>query len=145
MRHVSCVLLLEWSTTSQRLWVYRISVQILIARLTLSPYSTGNWVCVGYKMQMKSTPTKLNVHCQCENFALGTQHNLYSTDSRWGFALGDANFKIGMGVTQIFSVFRYQPVGIGNTKLWRWGSVPNANGFASQWNPLRRKTICVGY
>ena len=26
MRHVSCVLLLEWSTTSQRLWVYRISV-----------------------------------------------------------------------------------------------------------------------
>ena len=26
MRHVSCTLLLEWSTTSQRLWVYRISV-----------------------------------------------------------------------------------------------------------------------
>ena len=26
MRHVSCILLLEWSTTSQRLWVYRISV-----------------------------------------------------------------------------------------------------------------------
>ena len=24
--HVSCILLLEWSTTSQRLWVYRISV-----------------------------------------------------------------------------------------------------------------------
>ena len=24
MRHVSCILLLEWSTTSQRLWVYRI-------------------------------------------------------------------------------------------------------------------------
>ena len=27
MRHVPCILLLEWSTTSQRLWVYRISVQ----------------------------------------------------------------------------------------------------------------------
>ena len=26
MRHVSCILLLEWSTTSQRLWVYMISV-----------------------------------------------------------------------------------------------------------------------
>ena len=26
MRHVSFILLLEWSTTSQRLWVYRISV-----------------------------------------------------------------------------------------------------------------------
>ena len=26
MRHVSCILLLEWSTTSQRLWLYRISV-----------------------------------------------------------------------------------------------------------------------
>ena len=26
LRHVSCILLLEWSTTSQRLWEYRISV-----------------------------------------------------------------------------------------------------------------------
>ena len=26
MRHVSCILFLEWSTTAQRLWVYRISV-----------------------------------------------------------------------------------------------------------------------
>ena len=26
MRHVSCILLLEWSTTSQMPWVYRISV-----------------------------------------------------------------------------------------------------------------------
>ena len=26
MRHVACILLPEWSTTSQRLWVYRISV-----------------------------------------------------------------------------------------------------------------------
>ena len=26
IRHVSCILLLEWSTTSQRLWVYRLSV-----------------------------------------------------------------------------------------------------------------------
>ena len=28
------------------------------------------------------------VHGQCENFTLGTQCNLYSIASRWGFALG---------------------------------------------------------
>ena len=36
------------------------------------------------------------------------------------------------------SVFRYQHVFIGTAKLWRWGSkptpVPDAYGFASQWN-----------
>ena len=37
---------------------------------------------------MKSTPIKWNVHGQRRNFAFGTQRNLYSTDSRWGFALG---------------------------------------------------------
>ena len=37
-----------------------------------------------------------------------------------------------------FSVFRYQHVGMGKAKLWRWGSKPTggayANGFALQWN-----------
>ena len=37
-----------------------------------------------------------------------------------------------------FIIFRYQQVGIGNAKLWRWGSKPmpesNAKGYASQWN-----------
>ena len=51
--------------------------------------------------------------------------------------------KFALGVTQIFSVFRYQHVVIGSVKLWRWGSkpmpVPNANGFASQWN------TCIGF
>ena len=28
------------------------------------------------------------------NLGFETQRNLYSTDLRWGFALGDANFKI---------------------------------------------------
>ena len=58
--------------------------------------------------------------------------------TRVGFVLGDANFKIRIGGTQILSVFRYQHVNIGHVKLWHWGSkatpVPNANGFASQWN-----------
>ena len=31
---------------------------------------------------------KRNVHGQCENFALVTQLDLYSTCSRWGLALG---------------------------------------------------------
>ena len=43
------------------------------------------------------------------------------------------------------SFFRYQHVGIGNAKLWRWGSEPtpgpNANGFASQWNIGLRKGV----
>ena len=46
--------------------------------------------------------------------------------------------KFALGVTHISSVFRYQHVGIGNAKLWHWRSkptpVPNANGFAWQWN-----------
>ena len=38
---------------------------------------------------MKSTHTKFNVHGQRKKCAFGTQRNLYSTDSRSGFALGD--------------------------------------------------------
>ena len=55
----------------------------------LSPYSTGNRVRVGYPSRMKSTHKKRNVHGQRKRFAFGTQRNLYSTGSRWGFALGD--------------------------------------------------------
>ena len=51
---------------------------------------------------------------------------------------GNANFGFGFGGNTNFSDIRYQHVGIPNTKLWRWGSMPmagpNANGFASQWN-----------
>ena len=54
---------------------------------------------------------------------------------------GEANYRFGVGC---FRVFRYQHVmmlvsfALGDAKVWRWGSkpmpVPNANGFASQWN-----------
>ena len=51
---------------------------------------------------------------------------------------GNANFRVSVGGNANFSLFRMQHVGIGNAKLWRWGSKPmpgpNANGFASQWN-----------
>ena len=65
----------------------------------------------------------------------GTQRNLYSTDLRLGYTLGNANFRFGVGC---FRVFRYQHVGIGNAKSLRWGcnptQGPNASAFASQWN-----------
>ena len=98
----------------------------------LSPYSTGNWVCVGCPTPTKLTWTTWNVHAQRENFALVTQRHLYSTDWRRGLASGVTQI-LGFGV-----VFRYQHVGIPNAKFWRWGSKPtpgpNANVFASQWN-----------
>ena len=34
--------------------------------------------------------TEKHVHSQRQNFAFGTQRNLYSTFLCWGFALGDA-------------------------------------------------------
>ena len=51
---------------------------------------------------------------------------------------GNTHFRVGIGGNANFSDFRYQHVGIGNAKLWRWGCKstpgPNAKGFASQWN-----------
>ena len=45
---------------------------------------------------------KRNVHCQRDNFALGTQCNLYSTDSPWGFLLGVTQILgLALGETQI--------------------------------------------
>ena len=49
-----------------------------------------------------------------KNVAFGTQHNLYSTDLRWG----NANFKIHAGGNTNFSIFRYRHVGIPNTKCF---------------------------
>ena len=51
---------------------------------------------------------------------------------------GNANFMFLVGGNASFSVFRYQHVGISNTKFSRWGyyptQTPNARGFALQWN-----------
>ena len=101
----------------------------------LSPYSIGNWVCVGYQTQMKSTQKKRNVHGQRKNFAFGTKRNLYSTDLRLGFAFGNTNFRFGVGC---FRVLRYQHVGIGNAKPSHWEcnptQGPDASAFASHLN-----------
>ena len=51
---------------------------------------------------MKSTYTKLNVHGQRQNFVLGTQRNLYSTDLHLGFASGETQILgFALGVTQM--------------------------------------------
>ena len=39
---------------------------------------------------------------------------------------GNANLRVGVGGNANFCVFRYQHVGIGNAKLWRWGSKPTS-------------------
>ena len=39
-----------------------------------------------------------------------------------GWRWGNASFSVGIGGDSNFSIFRYQPVSIGNAKLWRWGS-----------------------
>ena len=53
---------------------------------------------------MKSTAKKRNVHGQCEYFVFGTQHILYSTDSRRGFMLGVMQILVfALGLTQILA------------------------------------------
>ena len=54
---------------------------------------------------MNETNTKKRyVHGQRKNFAFGTQRNLYSTDLRWGFALGVTQIlKFVLGVMQILA------------------------------------------
>ena len=48
--------------------------------------------------------------------------------SHWpalGFCVGgNTNFMFRFGGNANFSIFRYQHVGIPNSKLWRWGSKP---------------------
>ena len=94
---------------------------------------------------MKSTQKTRKVHGQCKSFALGTQHNLYSTDSRWGFALGDAK-KFALPNAKDTNMLVY--FALGNAKVLSFAlgnaKVPNTNGFASQWNiGLRLPLVCV--
>ena len=101
----------------------------------LSPYSTGNWVCVGYKTQMKSTQKTCNVHVQ------KAHRHPYSTDWR---------LRLASGLTQILALGNakiYQHVGISNAKFWHWGycptPTPDARYFALQLNiGLRGIHLC---
>ena len=91
---------------------------------------------------MKSTSTKMKCTCQCENFALGTQCNLYSTDSRWGFALGETQILcFALGTSKILGfldtnmlVLARQIFALGEPPNVKICVGPNASSFASQWN-----------
>ena len=81
----------------------------------------------------------MNVHGQRENYVWGDPRQPIIYWLALGFCVGGTtNFMFRFGGNTNFSVFRYQHVGMPNTKLWCWGSKPmpgpNANGFASQWN-----------
>ena len=73
-------------------------------------YSTGNGVRVGYPRRMKSTQKKRNVHGQRKKLA---SPNARDTNMLVFFPLGNA---------------KVLSFALGDAKL------PNANGFASQWN-----------
>ena len=102
-----------------------------ILHVDLSPYSTE-------KTEPNAIEIDTKMHGQRKKFAFGTQHNLYSTDSRWGIALGVTQIlKFAFGVTQILAFLDTNML-VFTLKISRWGSKPmqgpNANVFASPWN-----------
>ena len=103
---------------------------LTLPRVPVSIDKAHNPLEIGYPIQMKLTQKILDVYGQCE-----TKRQLYSTWC-WWFALEVTQIScFALGITQILA---FLDVGIGNAKLWRWGSKPtpgpNANGFALQWN-----------
>ena len=60
-------------------------------------------------MRMKSTQKKRNVLGQ--NVAFATRHNLYSTDSRWGMALGATQILAFLDTNMLVSSKRNCDVG----------------------------------
>ena len=72
---------------------------------------------------------EMYMYMQSENFALGTQRNLYSTDPRWGFATrwGFETLIFHDGGKANFSVFRYQHVGIANASFCVGGLTQREN------------------
>ena len=106
----------------------------------LSPYSTGNGVCIGYPTRMKSTHKKRNVHGQRQNFALGPNATYnYSTGLRLGFASGktqilgyasDKNANYGVRVGCKIPTCWYS-----QRKILALGALPNTNP--------RRQVFCV--
>ena len=77
---------------------------------------------------MKSTHTKLNVHGQRKTFAFGTQRNHISL-TRVGEKFASPNARdTNMLVFFALANAKVLSLALGDAK------VPNANGFASQWN-----------
>ena len=85
-----------------------------------------------WKLGLLWLPNANEINTKKMKCTLPTQCNLYSTDMHRGLA------SRVMQISAILAFLHYQHVGIGNAKLWCWGTKPtpgpNANGFASQWN-----------
>ena len=85
---------------------------------------------------MKSTHKRSNLHGQGENFALGPQRNLYSTDLHWGLALGVTQILgLALGVTQILRFLDINML-VYSTQHFCLGHVDFffLRDFALQWN-----------
>ena len=96
-----------------------IEIGFLCISGSLSPYSTGNGVRVGNPTHMKSTQKNEMYMANARNLHLGPNATYIPLTRIAGFPVTQRK--------------RYQHVGIGNAKVWPL-PVPNANGFASQWN-----------
>ena len=95
----------------------------------LSPYSTGNWVCVGHQTQMKSTQKKHEMYMANAKI-LRLEPNVTYIPLTRVVVLRWVKRKIC--VTQQ-KRYRHVSFALGNAKVWRWGSkptpAPNANGL----------------
>ena len=111
----------------------------------LSPYSTGNWVRVGYQTQMKSTQKKRNVHGQRQHFALGPNATYIPLAGVGGWRRVKRNFSVSRRVkrekcaspnarnTNMLVFFA-----LGNAKVLSFALAdakgPDARYFAFWWN-----------
>ena len=97
----------------------------------LKPIFHWKWGSRWLPNQMKSTKNG-----QRKKFAFGTQRNLYSTDSFLGVLRWVTQIVLLCNLTQIYQHVR--GFALGDTKVLSFAlgdaKVPNANGFASQWN-----------
>ena len=100
----------------------------------LSPYSTGNWVSVGHQTQMKSTQKHEMYTANAKVLRLVPNETYIPLTRVGGFALGNVkNASPNTRDTNMLVLFA-----LGNAKGLSFAlceaKVPNANGFASQWN-----------
>ena len=93
----------------------------------------GRWCALG--TQHEKNRDKQHKIYMANKRTFGTQRNLYSTGSRWGFTLGETQILgLALGVTRIFAFL--------DTKMLVYQT---QNGFALQWNiGLRDSKIKVG-
>ena len=125
--------------------VNNLAIKPFLETNLLSPYSTGNWVRVGYQTQMKSTPKNRNVHGQRQHFALGPNATYIPLAGVGGWRRVKRNFSVSRRVkrekcaspnarnTNMLVFFA-----LGNAKVPSFAladaKVPDARYFAFWWN-----------